>query len=661
MVCIPSKDTRKIIRQILQMVCLLAIGLCLWWVNMEKGEPPDFQRDLWTQRDGFLAISYNALTDVGTEKHNSRKQFKAHMQKLKEEGYSYICSQDIIDFYNGKPLPEKAIYVMMEGGRKDMVIYGQEILGENRAHASLYTHIDTLSEMGSFFIDRNELAAIERSPFWDVGSLGYRRQYLEKSQDSHANFFLCDYIRDAEGKRAETEEEMFARLETFYNNSQLGLSNLDETAAFRSFVFVPANAFYRMPPEIKEANRQLIARHFQLAFTREGTAFNAETGDVFNLTRMKVPPQMTPGELLAAMQSWEKQRKLFKVTGPESINDWFYDQGELRVDGNSLVLRPHEDSSIPAFLRGTDAWSDLLLSVRFDQDEGERVIYLRYASPASYLRLSIRHNRLVVHERLPERGLYLCFDEVLPEKAPWFVQASLKHNRLKLAVNGKAMLNGILSVSTALKSGKIGLGAMGERGYQADFGNLSAIKLEPVWIDRRHTLPDTFDNDEITASIIALPDDLAAAHQTLKTLLQLKGRGELSIAALPRDDLDFSTERLIVAPLNREWLHKMWDGVLIEPGEWASWSQINKALDNIHEAGFMAVIRLSRTAAASLAHSGESLHADRYLLDFDLDSLPEALWTALQNRQNRNHFLLENKQRAGNTGNAGLYTLLRSE
>jgi len=661
MACILSKDTRKIIRQILQMACLLAISLCIWWMHVEKGEPPDFHRDLWTQRDGFLAISYNALTDADSDKYNSRNQFKAHMRKLKEEGYSYICSQDIIDFYNGKPLPEKALYVMMEGGRKDTVIYGQEILGENRAHASLYTHIDTLGEMGSFFIDRNELAAIERSLFWDVGSLGYRQQYLEKSPGSNATFFLCDYIRDAEGNRAETEEEMVARLETFYNNSQLALSNLDETAAFRSFIFVPANAFYRMPPEIKEANRQLIARHFQLAFTREGTAFNAEGGDVFNLTRMKVPPYMTPDELLAAMQSWKKERKLFKMTGPESVNDWVHDQCELRVDGDSLVLRPLDDSTMPAFLRGTDTWSDLLLSARLDQDEGERVIYLRYVSPSSYLRLSIRHNRLVVHERLPERGLYLCFDEVLPGKAPWFVQASLKHNRLKLAVNGKPMPNGILSVSASLKSGKIGLGARGEPGYQASFGDLSALKLEPVWIDRRPTLSTTFDNDEITASIIALPDHPAAAHQTLKTLLQVNGRGELSIAALPRDDLDFSMERLAVEPLNREWIHKMWDGVLIEPGERTSWSQVNKTLDTIHEAGFMGVVRLSRTAAVSLVDSGESLHADRYILDFDLDSLPEALRTALLNRQNRNHFLLTNKQRPGNTGNAGLYTFLRSE
>ncbi len=168
-----SKDAWKALRSCLQWIFLIAVGGFAVHLFLERGAPPRFDRESWTQRDGFTAISYSSLTHGEKPGLNSREQFARHVAALEAAGYQWITTDDIVRYYrDGEPLPEKALYLMMEGGRKDTVIFGQEIMEKTGVHATLFTTTNTLKEWNNFFVTKSNVAALAKSPFWDVGSQG---------------------------------------------------------------------------------------------------------------------------------------------------------------------------------------------------------------------------------------------------------------------------------------------------------------------------------------------------------------------------------------------------------------------------------------------------------------------------------------------------------
>ena len=213
-----SKDTWKAVRSCVQWVILAAICVFVVQLFIERGSPPHFDRESWTQRDGFTAISYGSLTRDDKPGLNSRGQFAQHVAAMEKAGYQWITTEDIIKFYrDGEPLPEKALYLMMEGGRKDSVIFGQEIMARYGVHAALFTTTGTLKSWNNFFVTKSNVAALAKSPFWNVGSQGLGLQAInENMPDVTPGYFLTDFLRDPTGLPAETEDQMRARLADYY-------------------------------------------------------------------------------------------------------------------------------------------------------------------------------------------------------------------------------------------------------------------------------------------------------------------------------------------------------------------------------------------------------------------------------------------------------------
>lgn len=647
-----SKDSRKKLSVFFQIFVLAAC--CAWVVRhiTHTGEPPTFNRDEWTQRDGFVAIAYGALAKDKHPRLNSRPQFEEHVQALKEAGYNCITSKDVVDFYvNKKPLPEKALYIMFEGGRKDSAIFGQDILSETHAHATFFTYTETLNKFGHFFVSPFQLKSIAQSGFWDIGSQGYNFSQLAAYEEGQPpSPYLCDFARSSDGS-VETREGMTKRLGEFYQESYGPLEKiLDNTPI--PYVFMPANAFHKMPSEVEEANKKYIREYFHMAFTRSGSAFNPAGGDIYDLSRMQVNPMWSSEDLLHALRSWNVQCVGFKASSPESSKEWFLDPAELRVENNSIVITPEENSTVPAFLRGSDLWSNLTLSTVLEKDDGERAIYLRYTSKESYLRILLSGNRVMVHERLPGKGLVSTFDSVLKTDGPWHFEIILKSNRLKLSVNGSDLSRSLLPVSPDLQKGSLALGARGLPGYQAVFGEIETALIPSAWCMREAETATSGDarGHIATASIIPLPEPIEDSQTALRRLLQARGAGELAVAALPSGDLAFSMERLILAPLEESYTRQLWQGILIEPLPSSSWEQVNRAVRGIQKEGFTAVVKLSLDSARSLIHSRVELQADWFVFDFAPIDLSASQAVELANKHNRNYFLYADGRKSEETG-----------
>ena len=83
-----SKDTWKAVRSCVQWVILAAIGIFVVQLFIERGSPPQFDRESWTQRDGFTAISYGSLTRDESRGSIRAGSLRSIWQPLKRPGIS---------------------------------------------------------------------------------------------------------------------------------------------------------------------------------------------------------------------------------------------------------------------------------------------------------------------------------------------------------------------------------------------------------------------------------------------------------------------------------------------------------------------------------------------------------------------------------------------
>ena len=639
-----SKDTWKAARSCVQWLILAAIGIFVVQLFIERGSPPQFDRESWTQRDGFTAISYGSLTRDDKPGLNSRGQFAQHLAAIEKAGYQWITTDDILRFYrNNEPLPERALYLMMEGGRKDSVIFGQEIMARYGVHATLFTTTGTLKSWNNFFVTKSNVAALAKSPFWDVGSQGLGLQAInENMPDVTPGYFLTDFLRDPTGLPAETEEQMRARLAEYYKNSFEPLAKIMPDPP-QAFVMMPANSFNAaMPFAVKEANQELAEQYFQLAFTREGTAFNSAVDDRFALTRVQIKPEWTEERLLEVLSLKTAARTRFSLADGDTADSWLAFRTKVEVAGQDVVLEPQSGLSDPVLLRGSNLWDNVSLSVGFAQKENvARYIYLRYATPSSFVRVTLQGARLLVHERVPGQGLYTVMDEIITTQPPWRFDILLKGNRLKVALGSKALRPGFMPVSPSVRQGAVALGTDDVEGYEGHFTALEIDRLPSLWrMEPASTAAQISSaSADTTACIVPLTAEGADADRVSRQVLRARAGGSMTIAALAPGNLVLDDRALLIAPFSMEQSRKLWDGIMVQPLAQNSWSDVAATLKSIAAAGYRPVVRLSRDTAAALVASGVTLPAEHYLLDFRRDDIAASLWTPLAHRHNRNNFL----------------------
>ena len=563
---------------------------------------------------------------------------------MEKAGYQWITTEDIIKFYrDGEPLPEKALYLMMEGGRKDSVIFGQEIMARYGVHATLFTTTGTLKSWNNFFVTKSNVAALAKSPFWNVGSQGLGLQAInENMPDVTPGYFLTDFLRDPTGLPAETEDQMRARLADYYKNSFEPLAKIMPEPP-QAFVMMPANSFNAaMPFAVKEANLTLAEQYFKLAFTREGTAFNSAVDDPFGLTRVQIKPEWTEERLLEVLSLKTTVRKRFSLADGDTADSWLAFRTRVEVAGQDVVLEPQSGLSDPVMLRGSNLWDNASLSVGFGQKENvARYIYLRYATPSSFLRVTLQGARLLVHERVPGQGLYTVMDEIIPTQPPWRFDILLKGNRLKVALGGKALGPGFMPVSPSVRQGAVALGTDDVEGYEGHFSSLEIDRLPSLWrVDQASAAAQVSSGSaDVTACVVPLAAEGADAERVSRQVLRARAGGSMTIAALAPGNLVLDDRALLIAPFSVEQSRKLWDGIMVQPLAQNSWSDVVATLKAIAAAGYRPVVRLSRDTAAALVASGLTLPAEHYLLDFRRDDIPLSLWTPLAHRHNRNNFL----------------------
>ena len=91
---------RKFFRYLFQYAILVAFGYFIYQTAFRREAPPVHDRAAWTQRDGFVAISYGGITiDERVHSLVSKERLREQLSALAKAGYQTVTTADLVDFY----------------------------------------------------------------------------------------------------------------------------------------------------------------------------------------------------------------------------------------------------------------------------------------------------------------------------------------------------------------------------------------------------------------------------------------------------------------------------------------------------------------------------------------------------------------------------------
>ena len=178
------KNIRKVVRSIAEGAILLlrlvtVIRTLFTFDTYEPYNEAEVEMADPDEDTGFIALSYFGVDRNETKTLVSTERLKEHIDALSKSGYVTITQQDILDYYlEGKELPKKSLFLMFEDGRRDTAIFAQKVTEEYNYLSTIMTYADKFESKDSKFLMPDDLKALEEGSFCELGTNGYRLEYI---------------------------------------------------------------------------------------------------------------------------------------------------------------------------------------------------------------------------------------------------------------------------------------------------------------------------------------------------------------------------------------------------------------------------------------------------------------------------------------------------
>lgn len=418
------KNRIKYIRTFFEILVVAAILFTLWTLFFHtKTYIPYDRRDVSDTTDtGFVALSYFGVDRIGdTSTLIGEKQLREHLQAMKDQGYVTITEEDIENYYKkGEPLPKKSLYLMFEDGRRDTAIFADTILETLNFKGVMMTYPEKFDHPDPKFLKPSELTDLTDSTFWEMGTNGYRLEYINVYDRYHHfigeidpltyammrpylgrdyNHYLMDFIRDKDRRPAETMDHMKRRIGYDYSRLRdLYVEGIGYVPPVHVLMHANTGRFGNAPSVSRE-NEKWIRNLFAINFNREGYSFNNKESSIYDLTRMQPQPYWPVNHLLMRIKYDTKQDVSFK-TGDERIRDWDIQQGAAEFQKESLIVTSLPESQGVIRLKNSGGYPDVHIRVRLEGNSfgGQKVLFRGNKDMTSYLSCGIQNGHLVISE-----------------------------------------------------------------------------------------------------------------------------------------------------------------------------------------------------------------------------------------------------------------------
>jgi len=434
-----KKDVKKFIRSLLELlVLILILVMVIRALFVFRTYQPYDKKDpavVSGEDHGFVAISYFGVDRSGTDTLISTERLDEHLKALYDNGYVTISQEDIEKYYKeGTPLPDKALFLMYEDGRKDTAIFAQKIMEEYNFMGTILSYGEKFETKDSKFLMPKDLKNLEDNSFWELGTNGYRMSYINvfdrygtylgelstnefamvaKYLDREYNQYLMDFIRDENGIPKETYNQMQTRVVSEYElMNNIYTDELGELPGV--YILMHSNTGrYANNEKVSALNEQCMEDLFVMNFNREGYSHNNTESSIYDLTRMQPQSYWYTNHLL--MRIWddldeEQKDTITFVDGDlERKADWETLDGASEFKDEIIALTSMPEGVGTLRLKGSESYKDVIFTADLTGNKlGTQSVYLRSNEDmTSYVKVMIQNNWLYVKETTPEGEEFL--------------------------------------------------------------------------------------------------------------------------------------------------------------------------------------------------------------------------------------------------------------
>lgn len=397
-----KKDRIKIARGILQGVILiiLLIAIIKALFSFSVYEPYNSSKVSNNQDSGFIAVSYFGVDRTGNDTLISTKRLDEQLKALKNNGYVTITQKDVVDYYlKGKALPPKSLFLLFEDGRRDTAIFSQKIIEEYNLKATMLTYADKFEKEDSKFLSSNELLELVDSSYWELGTNGYRLEYINvfdkdsnylgnlnsvefaesaSSMERDYNHYLMDYIRDEYNIPTESYEEMKQRIDSDYKAlSKVYTKEISQVPKLYALMHSNTGQF-GTNDKVSEINGKWIKELFNMNFNREGFSLNTIDSSIYDLTRIQPQSYWSTNHLLMRILDDTKQDIEFVVGDKEKASKFKEVSGKAEFKDDTIILTSLSEGKGVLKLLNSDTYKDVKVSTILNGNIiGSQGIYLR--------------------------------------------------------------------------------------------------------------------------------------------------------------------------------------------------------------------------------------------------------------------------------------------
>jgi len=376
-------------------------------------------------KNGFIAISYVGVDRYGNNAQNliSKQRLDEQVAALLASGYTTITEEDVIDYYkNGTPLPQKALLLMFEDGRRDTAIFASDVIEKYNCHAMMFSYADKMEIYDNKFLSAGDLKELLDSTYWDIGTNGYRLEYInvydrykhfigrlnsaefsDLSQYIHRDYdhYLMDFIRDRDGVAIENYSEMKNRIELDYDKMKtLYSSRLGFIPSSYCLMHANSKIKYGTNELVSAENEEQIKNTFTLCFNREGYSVNNLESTPLDLTRLQPQAYWYTNHLLMRIWDDTKQDIRFVTGDTAKASGWNVEEGAAEYKDNSIILTSMPSGFGRVKKSGINV-QNLEMDVRLKGNMyGSQGVYLRGGEKLStYIYAGIENDVLTVEEK----------------------------------------------------------------------------------------------------------------------------------------------------------------------------------------------------------------------------------------------------------------------
>jgi len=472
---LPKKEKTKIIRSIFEAIVLIILLVVMLRAIFTFNEYTPFTTESLSENDsGFIALSYFGVDREGSDTLISTDQLESHIAALKSNGYVTITQEDIINYYqHGQKLPDRALFLMFEDGRRDTVIFSEKILDRYNFIATTLTYANKLELKDPKFLSGDDLVSLKENSYWELGTNGYRLSYINAfdrydkyigelntleyasvSQylDRNYNHYLMDFMRDENDIPVESFSEMKARIEFDYQMmADIYAESTDEMP--RLYAIMHANTGqFASNDTVSRINEALIYDYFDLNFNREGYVLNNRESSIYDLTRMQPQPYWSDNHLLMRIKSDTGKPVEFEVGDTDKADQWVLKEGAAEFKAGEIILTSEPEGRGILFLDEFSDLADLKIEAELLGNKmGTQKIYLRANSElTTYIAITLMNKQLTISESINGKEIILntidldTFDGIIPastEEDALNSQKTVLETRIKYSDNDTVVTN----------------------------------------------------------------------------------------------------------------------------------------------------------------------------------------------------------------------------